>query len=576
MNFFLKVALILLAGALSLAQAQESLEIKIEPADATLKANVEGTIGPLAGRDATALAQLAPSSAKQARAALEALGYYEAQVKTQVLLGKGKQPARLLIEIRPGEPVRLRKVAIEISGEASQLADFYRLDDPLLQVGAVLNHGAYESAKQAIERGAQRYGFFRGAFVRQQLIIDPKARAADIALIYDSGPRYRLGRVIFPPLKPMSDDFLQRLVPFAPDTPYDAQKIADLYQALQNSDYFTNVQIDAQPVAGTEQVPVKVKASLRKARNFSIGAGFSTDVGVRARFGWTHHYSGSNAHRYGLKSELAQPKQNLSFWYEIPLAAPLSDKLRFAGGYQNEEIAGSDSSSRLYKLSSRLGQKLESGWQRTLSLTWQHEAYRRGDKTGISNLLMPGISFNLQKMDNSVDPSNGYRLQFDMAAAKKDFLSDANLLHANLLMKGLYSFWDRHRLLARLQMGGTATNDYTSIPSSLRYYAGGDQSVRGYDYQSLAPKNDKGKRVGGRYLMTNSLEYQYRFAEKWRVAAFVDQGNAFDHLEIPSLKTGVGLGLRWISPLGPLRLDLAHAMDGDKGFRLHFSMGPEL
>jgi len=575
-NFFFKAVLAWLLGALLLAQAQESLEIKIEPPDAALKSNVEGYIGSLAGRDAAALAQLAASSARQARAALEALGYYEVQVKTQVLPVKGKQPARLLIEIHTGEPVRLRRVAIEITGEASQLADFYRFDDPLLQVGAVLNHGAYESAKQGIERQAQRYGFFRGAFVRQQLVIDPKAHAADIALIYDSGPRYRLGRVIFPPLKPLAEDFLQRLVPFTPGTPYDAQKIADLYQALQASDYFGNVQIDAQPVTGTEQVPVKVQTSLRKPRSFGIGAGFSTDVGARGRFSWTRHYSGGSAHRYGLESELAQPKQNLSLWYEIPLAAPLSDKLRFAGGYQYEAIAGSDSLSRLYKLGSSLGQKLENGWQRTLSLTWRHEDYRRGDETGISNLLMPGIGFNLQKMDNRFDPSSGYRLQFDMAAAKKDVLSDANLLHANLLIKGLHTFWHKQRLLVRLQMGGTATNDYASIPSSLRYYAGGDQSVRGYDYQSLAPKDDKDERVGGRYLMTRSLEYQYRFAEKWRVAAFVDQGNAFDQLKIPSLKTGVGLGLRWISPLGPLRLDIAHAMDVEKGFRLHFSMGPEL
>jgi len=223
-SFFLQAVLAwLLLGALLLAHAQEPLEIKIEPPDAALKSNVEGTIGALAGRDEAALTPLAASSAKQARAALEALGYYQAQIKTKILPGKGKQPARLLIEIQPGEPVRLRKVAIEIVGEASQLAEFYRADDPLLQVGAVLNHGAYESAKQQIERQAQRYGFFRGAFVRQQLVIDPKAHAADIELLYDSGPHYRLGRVIFPPLKPFAEDFLQRLVPFTPDTPYDAQ-----------------------------------------------------------------------------------------------------------------------------------------------------------------------------------------------------------------------------------------------------------------------------------------------------------------------------------------------------------------
>jgi len=523
-----------LLAALS-AYAQEQLEVAIEPPNAALKANVQGYIGTLEGREASALAQLIKSSENQARKALEALGYYDAQIKSQVLPAEGRQPPRLLMQINPGEPVRLRKVNIEINGQASELVGFQKPDEPALQVGAVLNHGAYEEAKQAIERQAQRYGFFRGAFVRQQLLIDPKNHAADIELIYDSGPRYRLGEVSFPPLLPLSDDFLQRLVPFATDTPYDTQKIADFYQALQSIGYFDSIQIDAQPLADSEQVPVKVQASLRKPRSFGVGAGFSTDVGARGRFSWTRHYSGAYGHRYGLESELAKPKQNLSLWYELPLASPLSDKLRLAGGYQYEQIADSDSLSRLYKLGPSLQQQLKSGWQQSLSLTWQHEDYRRGDKTGISNLLMPGIGWNLTKADNRFDPANGYRLQFDIAGAKKDVLSDANLLHANLLIKGLHTFWDKHRLLVRLQMGGTATNDYAQIPSSLRYYAGGDQSVRGYDYQTLSPKNDKNERVGGRYLMTRSLEYQYSLTEKWRVAAFMDQGNAFDStLDFPT------------------------------------------
>jgi len=559
------------------AHGQALLEVTVEPPNAALKANVEGYIGSLAGRDEAALLQLLASQEKAAHKALEALGYYQAQINMKVLPASGKQPARLLMQIKQGKPVRLRKVRIEISGQASELADFPKADEQALQVGAVLNHGAYEEAKQAIERKAQRYGFFRGAFIRQQLLIDPKAYAADIELIYDSGPRYRLGEVSFSEVKPLSDEFLQRLVPFAQNSPYDTQKIADFYQALQGIGYFERVQSDAQPQPGTERVPVKVQLTLRAPRSFGIGAGFSTDVGARGRFSWTRHYSGSEGQRYGLESELAKPKQNLSLWYEWPLASPLSDKLRFAGGYQYEEIAGSDSLSRLFKVGPSWQQQLSSGWQQVLSLNWQHEEYRRGDERGLSNLVMPGLSFNRLKTDNRFDPQNGYRLQFDIAAAKKGLLSDADLLHANLLIKGLTTVGAKHRILARLQLGGSETDDYSNIPASLRYYAGGDQSVRGYDYQTLSPKNDKNERVGGRYLMTRSLEYQYSFAEKWRIAAFADQGNSFDSLKIPSLKSGVGLGLRWISPVGPLRLDIARPLnDGEKGFRLHFSMGPEL
>ncbi len=114
------------------------------------------------------------------------------------------------------------------------------------------------------------------------------------------------------------------------------------------------------------------------------------------------------------------------------------------------------------------------------------------------------------------------------------------------------------------------------MPPSLRYFAGGDQSVRGYDYQSLSPTNSDGDRIGGRYQFAASVEYQFSLTERWRIAAFADQGNAFNDLELPTLKQSVGVGVRWVSPVGPIRVDLAHPLDGDQGVRLHFSMGPEL
>jgi translocation and assembly module TamA len=194
----------------------------------------------------------------------------------------------------------------------------------------------------------------------------------------------------------------------------------------------------------------------------------------------------------------------------------------------------------------------------------------------LSTLLMPGISYTYLKSDNKVDPHNGYRVQFDAQVAKEGLLSDTNLLHGNVMLKGLTTVAQNHRLLGRVQLGGNATNGYKSVPPSLRFFAGGDQSVRGYDYQTLSPENSDGDRIGGRYMVAGSVEYQYSIAEKWRLATFIDKGNSFNDLKFADLKTGIGVGVRWVSPVGPIRLDLAHAMDDDGGVRLHFSMGPEL
>ncbi|SCW54546.1 MULTISPECIES: autotransporter assembly complex family protein [unclassified Pseudomonas] len=556
------------------ALANSELEVRVQPSNDELKANVEGYIGGVGDRDEAALLRFSRGAEEQARKAAQALGYYQPQIDSQV---KGGKDPRLVLTIDPGEPVHLRNVTVRIDGPAASLKAFRVPDNAALKPGAVLNHGRYEDAKRVIQNQASRYGYFSGRFTRQKLLVDPQAGIADIELVYDSGPRYALGPVSFEGDTPFDEDLLQRMVPFKAGTAYDSELIAELNQALQSSGYFEGVRVDAAPTAATHNViPVVVKLDTRKPRTMGLGLGFSTDVGPRAKANWTRHWVNPQGHSYGWEAEVSAPRQNVGLWYDVPLDPPLTDKMRYAGGYQYEELAGTDSLSKLLTVGPEWHSKLPSGWQRVVSLKWQREEYRLGDDAGLSTLLMPGVSYSYLRSDNRIDPHNGYRLQFDTKVAKEGLGSDNNLVYGTAMVKGLTTVFDKHRLLARAQIGGSATNGYKSIPPSLRFFAGGDQSVRGYDYQSLSPENSEGDRIGGRYMVAGSLEYQYSIAEKWRVATFIDQGNAFNSLELPSLKTGVGVGVRWVSPVGPIRLDLAHAMDDEGGIRLHFSMGPEL
>ncbi|SFB04245.1 autotransporter secretion outer membrane protein TamA [Pseudomonas sp. NFIX10] len=556
------------------ALANSELEVRVQPSNDELKANVEGYIGGVGDRDEAALLRFSRGAEEQARKAAQALGYYQPQIDSQV---KGGKDPRLVLTIDPGEPVHLRNVTVRIDGPAASLKAFRVPDNAALKPGAVLNHGRYEDAKRVIQNQASRYGYFSGRFTRQKLLVDPQAGIADIELVYDSGPRYALGPVSFEGDTPFDEDLLQRMVPFKAGTAYDSELIAELNQALQSSGYFEGVRVDAAPTAATHNViPVVVKLDTRKPRTMGLGLGFSTDVGPRAKANWTRHWVNPQGHSYGWEAEVSAPRQNVGLWYDVPLDPPLTDKMRYAGGYQYEELAGTDSLSKLLTVGPEWHSKLPSGWQRVVSLKWQREEYRLGDDAGLSTLLMPGVSYSYLRSDNRIDPHNGYRLQFDTKVAKEGLGSDNNLVYGTAMVKGLTTVFDKHRLLARAQIGGSATNGYKSIPPSLRFFAGGDQSVRGYDYQSLSPENSEGDHIGGRYMVAGSLEYQYSIAEKWRVATFIDQGNAFNSLELPSLKTGVGVGVRWVSPVGPIRLDLAHAMDDEGGIRLHFSMGPEL
>ena len=558
------------------ALAAAQLDVRITPANSELKANIEGYVGSPGERDQESLEHFSIGAQEQAQRASQALGYYQARIDSEVV--KGKDGAlQLVINVQAGEPIHLRNVTVRVDGPAASLKAFRIPKSAALTSGAVLNHGHYEDAKRLILNQASRYGFFSGRFTQQRLSVDPAAGVADIDLVYDSGPRYSLGKVSFSGNAPFDDDLLRRMVPFKEGTPYDSELIAELNQAMQASGYFEGVRVDAAPTAAVGQsIPVTVALDTRKPRTMGLGLGYSTDVGPRGKANWTRHWVNPQGHSYGIESELSAPRQNVGLWYDIPLDPPLTDKLRFAGGYQYEEIAGTDSLSKLLTVGPEWHSRLPSGWERVISLKWQREEYRLGDDSGLSTLLMPGISYSFLRSDNRIDPHNGYRLQFDAQVAKEGLMSDSNLLHGNVLLKGLTTLGQNHRLLGRVQFGGNATNGYKSIPPSLRFFAGGDQSVRGYDYQTLSPENSDGDRIGGRYMVAGSVEYQYSIAEKWRVATFVDQGNSFNTLNLPSLKTGVGIGVRWVSPVGPLRLDLAHALDDDGGIRLHFSMGPEL
>ena len=557
----------------TLTQAAGRVDVQVTPKSTALKKNIEAYIANLAEGDVKTLQAAKRTVLQQAQLASQALGYYQAQIV--VTISEGEKPV-LHVAVERGEPVRLRTVNIQVNGEAAELPAFDVPDDKRLKVGARLDHSAYDDLKSLLQNQALRFGFFAANFTKSELLIDPQIGAADITLLFASGPRYRFGEVDFSEHAKIDQVLLERLLPFTPGTPYNSALVAKLSQNLQSTGYFEQVRVDAVGTAeGPLDIPVKVSLEAIKPRTISVGAGFSTDVGPRGRLGWERHRVNSHGHKLGFDSEISQPRQNISAWYQVPLSAPLTDYVRFSSGYQREELVDADS--RLVNLGVQWHARLPSDWLRVVSLRWEQENYDFGSgaRSGRSSFLMPGIGYSVLRSDSPLDPSQGYRLQWDVRGAKQDFIADADVLHVTALSRGLITLADKHRLLGRAQIGAIGTNNYSKVPPSLRFFAGGDQSVRGYDYQTLSPRDQQGNREGGRYMFAGSVEYQYTIAERWRVAAFVDQGNAFNSLG-DKMNTGAGLGVRWVSPVGPLRLDLAHAFDEDKGWRIHFSMGPEL
>jgi translocation and assembly module TamA len=204
------------------------------------------------------------------------------------------------------------------------------------------------------------------------------------------------------------------------------------------------------------------------------------------------------------------------------------------------------------------------------------EDFEVADQVGRSRLLMPGIDWTKIRADNEIRPQRGYKIGLELRAAADQLGSDTSFAQAIARGKWIWPVPSAGRILVRVDAGATAERSFEELPPSVRFFAGGDNSVRGYDFEALGPVDENGEVIGGSSLATASFEYEHPVRARWSIAAFVDSGNAFERSEM-DLKTGAGIGTRWQSPLGPIRFDIAHPFDDEtEDWRIHISLGPDL
>jgi translocation and assembly module TamA len=266
----------------------------------------------------------------------------------------------------------------------------------------------------------------------------------------------------------------------------------------------------------------------------------------------------------------------VNFSYRIPLAKQ-KDWFTIDTFYKVEDNDSFESD--LFSAGVQRIQKRDNGWIRTLFLNLRLEDYETGTlDDGRSKLLTPGISYSFVTEDYPPRPLTGHRSNLQLRGAVDGVVSDTSFLQLYGNTKWVFGLWSGGRLLTRAEAGATLIDDLDSLPASVRYFAGGDTSVRGYAYNSLGPTDLLGAVVGGENLMVGSIEIDQMIAAEWSLAAFVDSGNAFDEITDFESATGVGIGVRWFSPLGPIRFDVAVPLQSDApdAYRIHITLGPDL
>jgi len=555
--------------------ALAEVRIQVRGIDGNLRENVINHLGTPPSSDDPVVRRFARRAPELAQEGLQALGYYEADISVRTSKDDDRWTIRL--DIEPGQPVRISEVNVVIAGEAANDPSFIALGERLpLSQGDVLHHGRYETAKRSIENLGLARGYFDGRYVESRIAIRRQRREAEITLHYDSSRRYSMGEVVYPDL-PLSDDLLRRLVPFRPGDPYGSEQISRLNRNLMNSAYFKSVRVRPQQARAGEdlRVPVVADVEMEPRNRVGVGAGFATDVGPRVRLNWRQPWVNEQGHSLDAATEISEIRQSFTAQYNMPLDPPLEQQLQFFGGLQFENIE--DTRSDRATAGVQRQRILTSGWRQTISLRWQREDFTQAGQSGSSTLTLPGTSVERTRSRGGLDANWGDRQFASIEFTHPELGSDQRLARLRLTSRWLRSV-GRHRGTLRAEYGALSREDFANTPPSLRFFAGGDQSIRGFSYQSLGPKDDQGRLIGGSYLIVASAEYSYEVIPNWRGATFIDAGNAFSTMSLDEgFARGAGVGVRWQSPIGPVRLDFAWGVsEPGTPFRFHFSLGPEL
>jgi translocation and assembly module TamA len=513
------------------------------------------------------------ASPEKIRTALEALGYYEPRIEQS--LDRTPQCWHAKFAIRMGPPTLVRRLDVELAGEAAKDTEFVRArEQSPLKTSAVLNHGDYEALKRRwLDLAAER-GYADAKFTENRIDVYPEQRVADIVLHFDSGKRYRFGAITFQQ-DVLSDDLIHSYMKIRRGDPYDGRELNTLYTALANSGYFRNIEVRPQAAdRDSGEIPVEIVLAGAKRRNISYGVGYSTDTGPRFRFSRNNRRVNEEGHQFGITAQVSPLVSELTVNYRMPIDDPRTDWLAFDAGVKTEHTETADSDS--LQIGARRLTRREHDWYRATILTFLVEDFTVGAETGRAQLLMPGVDWTRLHADNTIRANRGSKLELEARGAADAILSDSSFVQVILHGKWVWSASEEARILFRSELGAMYDSDFAKLPPSVRFFAGGDNSIRGYDYNTLGPVDATNQVIGGSRLAVASLEYEHKVRPHWSVAVFVDSGNAFDRGAFTP-KTGAGIGARWLSPLGPIRVDVAHPFeDPTNSWRLHITLGPDL
>ncbi|RDT55483.1 autotransporter assembly complex protein TamA [Escherichia coli] len=575
-----KIRTLCFAGLLLASHSAMSANVRLQLEGLTgaLQKNVRAQLSTIQSDEVTPDKRFQARVDDAIREGLKALGYYEPTIEFELRPPPAKGRQVLIARVSAGEPVRIGGTDVILRGGARTDEDYIALLKNRPEKGTVLNHGDYDGFKKSLTRVALRKGYFDSHYNHSQLGIALDRHQAFWDIDYDSGQRYRFGDVTFEGSQ-IREEYLQHLVPFKKDDYYQTKDLAELNRRLSATGWFNSVVVapEFDKARESKVLPLKGVVAPRIENTIETGVGYSTDVGPRVKATWKKPWINSYGHSFTTTASVSAPEQQLDFSYKVPLLKnPLEQYYLVQGGFKRTDLNDTEADSTTLAVSRYWD--LSSGWQRAINLRWSLDHFTQASVTNTTMLLYPGVMISRTRSRGGLMPTWGDSQRYSIDYSSTAWGSDVDFIVMQAQNVWIRTLYDRHRFVARGNLGWIETDDFDRVPPDLRFFAGGDRSIRGYKYKSIAPKDDDGKLIGASKMATGSLEYQYNVTGKWWGAVFVDSGEAVSDIRRSDFKTGTGVGVRWQSPVGPIKLDLAVPV-GDKdehGLQFYIGLGPEL
>lgn len=586
-------------GAFALcACSADNHPIKLHKVDDEVKIQVEGIKkSPILSNVETYLTNLPPISAKNSRLyrreieeivkeAIHSFGYYNPSIKIEFPEYKQKEENVLAfaspvlkVNVDLGKPIYIRNCDVEILGEGAYYKSFSEIiNNSELKTYSILNHGVYTNLKNALKQKAMALGFFDAKLIVSKILVYEDQNVADIVLVYDTGRRYEIGEIL---TNGESKELLKpsySLLEVASGIPYSAQKISNTSASLSKTNFYRSV--DVTPIISKRQdgtVPVRIALTRQPKNLYRVGLGISSDEKLRGIFSWDKPLINEQGHSFSSYFRVSRIKQDAVAIYKIPRKDPNLDYYYFKVSQNHTDF--NDTKSNLSHASFHYVANMTGVWRRDYYLACEYEDFDQGGEKGYKVNVMPGLLFSRRSSTGGMYPQTGYSITLDSKFGTR-VLGNQNFFRTVLTVKGMFSPTEDTRVLYRLTQGAIFGDDALKVPASMRFFVGGESSLRGFSYLSKSERQPNGKLKGSRYMTSGSIEYMFPIGfPDAKGAVFIDSAVCTDSYSRHSgVLVGPGIGFRYITRYGVAKVDVAYGIDNrndSRGFKLHLSFGPE-